>query len=63
MDRSRLFSQPVAHDFIDVLYDVGLLQQARAVGYAAHAFGMAMLAVAFVWGGYVLYRQYLNRGL
>ena len=52
-----------AHDFIDVLYDVGLLQQARAVGYAAHAFGVAMLVIAFAWGGYVLYRQYLNRGL
>jgi hypothetical protein len=52
-----------AHDFIDVLYDLGLLKQARAVGYAAHAFGVAMLGAAFAWGAYVLYRQYQNRGV
>lgn len=51
-----------AHDFIDVLYDLGLLKQARAVGYVAHAFGVAMLAAAFAWGAYILFRQYQNRG-
>ena len=43
-----------AHDFIDVLYDLGLLKQARAVSYAANAFGVAMLAAAFAWGGVCL---------
>jgi hypothetical protein len=51
-----------AHDFIDVLYDLGLLKQARAVGYVAHAFGVAMLVAAFAWGAYILYRQCQNRG-
>lgn len=52
-----------SHDFIDVLYDLGLLKQARVVGYAAHAFGVGMLAAAFAWGAYILYRQYQNRGV
>lgn len=43
-----------AHDFIDVLYDVGLLKQARAVGRATHAFGVFMLVLSFAWGALVL---------
>lgn len=46
-----------AHDFIDVLYDLGLLKQAREVGRATHAFGMAMLAASFAWGALVLLKS------
>ena len=47
-----------AHDFIDVLGDLGLLTRAQAVGYVVHRFGIAMLVAAFAWGGWILWRQY-----
>ena len=47
-----------AHDFIDVLGDLGLLTQAQAVGYVVHKFGIAMLIVSFVWAGAIVWRQY-----
>lgn len=43
-----------AHDFIDVLGDLGLLNKAQQVGRIAHAFGVAMLAASFAWGAVVL---------
>jgi len=47
-----------AHDFIDVLGDLGLLGSAQAAGYAVHRFGVAMLAVSFAWAVWILWRQY-----
>jgi len=50
-----------AHDFIDVLGDLGLLKNARAVGYAAHRFGVVLLITSFVWAAVVVWRQYTSR--
>lgn len=47
-----------AHDFIDVLGDLGLLKKAQTVGYAVHHFGVAMLLASFCWAAVVLWRQY-----
>jgi hypothetical protein len=47
-----------AHDFIDVLGDLGLLTRAQAVGYVIHRIGVAMLLASFAWGGWMLCRQY-----
>jgi hypothetical protein len=47
-----------AHDFIDVLDDLGLLARAQAVGYAVHAVGVAMLIASFAWAGWILWKQY-----
>ena len=47
-----------AHDFIDVLGDLGLLARAQAVGYVVHRFGVAMLIVSFAWAGWILWKQY-----
>ena len=47
-----------AHDFIDVLGDLGLLARAQAVGYVVHRFGVAMLIASFVWAGWILWKQY-----
>jgi hypothetical protein len=47
-----------AHDFIDVLGDLGLLKRAQAVGYAVHHFGAAMVAVSLVWTAAVVARLY-----
>ena len=52
-----------AHDFIDVLGDLGLLERAQPISYAAHAFGLAMMLAALGWGAYILWLQYRRRGL
>lgn len=46
-----------AHDFIDVLGMLGLLTRAQAVGYAIHRVGVALLIVAIVWAGWIVWRQ------
>lgn len=50
-----------AHDFIDVLGDLGLLTRARAVGYSAHAFGVAMLVGSFIWSAVIVRLQFHRR--
>jgi hypothetical protein len=50
-----------AHDFIDVLGDLGLLNKAQPIGRGVHAFGVGMLVLAIAWGGYVLWLQFRNR--
>jgi hypothetical protein len=47
-----------AHDFIDVLGDLGLLSRGQAVGYAVHHFGVAMLVASFAWGAWIVWRQF-----
>ena len=47
-----------AHDFIDVLGDLGLLNRAQAVGRLTHTFGVVMLVVSFAWGTFMVWRQY-----
>jgi hypothetical protein len=50
-----------AHDFIDVLGDLGLLNRAQAVGRLTHGFGVVMLIASFVWAGAIVWRQYRVR--
>lgn len=47
-----------AHDFIDVLGDLGLLGRAQAVGRIAHAFGVAVLIASFAWAAAMVWKQY-----
>jgi hypothetical protein len=47
-----------AHDFIDVLGDLGLLGRAQAVGYAVHRAGIVMLIVALAWAARMLWLQW-----
>jgi hypothetical protein len=49
------------HDWIYLLGETGLLQQAHAVGRALHVVGIALMLAANVWGGCVLWRQFRNR--
>lgn len=51
-----------AHDFIDVLGDLGLLHRARTVGYGVHAVGIVMLIASFVWGAAMVWLQFQRRG-
>ncbi len=47
-----------AHDFIDVLGDLGLLDRAQAVGRVTHGFGVVVLIASFAWAAAVVWRQY-----
>jgi hypothetical protein len=47
-----------AHDFIDVLADVGLLGRGQTVGYVVHRFGLAMFAAASAWAAWLVWQQY-----
>jgi len=50
-----------AHDFIDVLGDLGLLNRAQAVGRLTHGFGVTVLIASLAWGAVVVWRQYSVR--
>jgi hypothetical protein len=50
-----------AHDFIDVLGELGLLHRAQAVGRATHAFGVAMLIASFAWAAAMVWMQFQRR--
>jgi hypothetical protein len=49
------------HDWIYLLGETGLLQQAHAVGRALHVVGIVLMAVANLWAAVILYRQFRNR--
>jgi len=50
-----------AHDYIDMLGDIGLLHRAHEVGWVMHKFGFLVLLVAWAWGGYILWRQFQSK--
>lgn len=50
-----------AHDFIDVLGDLGLLHRAQPIGRGVHAFGLLTMFAALGWGAYILWLQYRQR--
>jgi hypothetical protein len=50
-----------AHDFIDILGDLGLLTRAQAVGYGVHRAGVLMLLMAYAWAGWLTYLQFTRR--
>lgn len=52
-----------AHDFIDVLGDLGLLRRAQGIGYGVHHAGALVAGAALAWGAYVVWRQFHDREL
>ncbi len=50
------------HDWEYLLGKPGLLRYDHFLGHASHCLGIFVMLTAFVWGGYILYRQYVNRG-
>ena len=50
-----------AHDYIDILGDLGLLKQAHAVARVMHEFGLAAMLAAWAWAGYLLSLQFKQR--
>jgi hypothetical protein len=49
-----------AHDFIDVLGDLGLLHKAQPIGRGVHAFGFVMMVAALAWGAWLVWQQHLR---
>jgi hypothetical protein len=47
-----------AHDFIDTLYDLGLLHRAQPVGRAVHAFGVLAMIASLAWGAWLVWQQH-----
>ena len=47
-----------AHDFIDVLGMLGLLNKAQMIGYGVHRVGVLMLAVSLAWAAWVVWQQW-----
>jgi hypothetical protein len=47
-----------AHDFIDVLGDLGLLHKAQPIGRGVHALGFLMMLAALAWGAWIAWQQY-----
>ena len=50
-----------AHDFIDVLGDLGLLRQAQPIGRAVHVFSVLLMLAALAWSSYLVLQQYRRR--
>jgi hypothetical protein len=50
-----------AHDYIDMLGDLGLLHRAHEVAWLMHKFGFVVMLAAWAWGGYILWRQFQRR--
>ena len=49
-----------AHDFIDVLGDLGLLHKAQPIGRGVHVCGFLMMLAALAWGAWLVWRQYVR---
>jgi hypothetical protein len=47
-----------AHDFIDTLYDMGLLHKAQPIGRGVHAFGALTMITALAWGAWLVWQQH-----
>jgi hypothetical protein len=50
-----------AHDFIDVLGDLGLLHRAQPIGRGTHAFALLMMIAALAWATYIIWMQLRSR--
>ena len=46
------------HDWEWLLLKTGLIHQDHLLGHGAHNLGLALMLLALVWGGYMLYRQF-----
>lgn len=48
------------HDWEFILRNTGLLRQDHLIAYTAYGTGVALMALTFAWGGYLLMKQYRN---
>jgi len=52
--------RPGAHDWENILSDLGLIRHDHRIAWMADALGSLIVLIAFAWGGYLLYRQFQN---
>jgi hypothetical protein len=52
--------RPGAHDWENILLDLGLIHREREIAWAADRLGELLLLTALAWGAAVLYRHYLG---
>jgi len=50
-----------AHDFVDVLGDLGLLRRAQPIGRGVHAFSVLLMLGALAWSAWLVLQQYRRR--
>lgn len=50
-----------AHDFIDVLGDLGLLHKAQPVARGVHAFAVATMIASLAWGAWLVWQQHKSK--
>jgi hypothetical protein len=50
---------PGYHDWNNILYRLGMLSFDHTLGRLAHLVGAALMILALIWGGYLLYLQYV----
>ena len=48
------------HDWEYLLNEVGLIRYDHLIGGIAHKVGIALMSIAILWAGYLLFRQYKN---
>lgn len=46
-----------AHDFIDVLGILGLLNKGQTIGFVVHRLGVVMMLASFAWAAWVVWQQ------
>lgn len=51
---------PGNHDWNNILIEFNRLEKCHEYATFAHNTGVIIMLVAFVWGGYILYQQYIN---
>jgi hypothetical protein len=49
---------PGFHDWNNILGTLGLLRLDHVIAHASHHFGILLMIVSFLWGGYLLYLQW-----
>jgi hypothetical protein len=49
------------HDYIEILGDLHLLRRAHEVAWVMHKLGLVLMLLAWIWGVYILWRQFQRR--
>lgn len=50
------------HDWEFILRKLGWLRYDRALAHLTNTVGILLMLISFVWGGYILFKQYKNLG-
>lgn len=51
---------PDMHDWHHILRDMGMLQYDHTLALGALVIGIVLMILSFIWGGYLLFRQFKN---